>query len=98
MAEPKNKPLCPIDPPFPVCPVSKLRTRLVNMAAELGITVVAVDPACTSRWGAQHWQKPLTSKTRKTTRHDAAGIATEPVQLMLSLQERLHASHPLVRR
>ncbi|MFI0734612.1 IS200/IS605 family accessory protein TnpB-related protein [Streptomyces sp. NPDC021225] len=56
-------------------PVSKLRSRLVSMAAELGITVMAVDPAYTSRWGAQHWQKPLTTKTRKTTRHDAAAVA-----------------------
>jgi IS605 OrfB family transposase len=56
-------------------PVSRLRARLVSMAAELGITIVAADPACTSRWGAQHWQKPLTSKTRKTTRHDAAAVA-----------------------
>ncbi|MEU6323154.1 IS200/IS605 family accessory protein TnpB-related protein [Streptomyces sp. NPDC047009] len=56
-------------------PVSKLRARLVSMAAELGITIIAVDPAYTSRWGAQHWQKPLTHTTRKTTRHDAASIA-----------------------
>ncbi|MDW6062989.1 transposase [Streptomyces sp. FXJ1.4098] len=56
-------------------PVSKLRARLVSMAAELGITIVVVDPAYTSKWGAQHWQKPLTSKTRKTTRHDAAAVA-----------------------
>ncbi|MGW9031813.1 IS200/IS605 family accessory protein TnpB-related protein, partial [Streptomyces sp. NPDC055722] len=51
------------------------RARLVSMAAELGITIIAVDPAYTSRWGAQHWQKPLTHTTRKTTRHDAASIA-----------------------
>ncbi|WP_425245505.1 IS200/IS605 family accessory protein TnpB-related protein [Streptomyces sp. NEAU-NA10] len=56
-------------------PVSRLRARLVSMAAELGITIVAVDPAYTSKWGAQHWQKPLTSKTTKTTRHDAAAVA-----------------------
>ncbi len=56
-------------------PVARLRARLVSMAAELGITVVAVDPAYTSKWGARHWQKPLTSKTRKTTRHDAAAVA-----------------------
>ncbi|GGN84730.1 transposase [Streptomyces albiflavescens] len=56
-------------------PVSKLRARLVGMAAELGITVVAVDPAYTSKWGAQHWQKPLTGKNRKPTRHDAAAVA-----------------------
>ncbi|MEU1595922.1 IS200/IS605 family accessory protein TnpB-related protein [Streptomyces sp. NPDC005708] len=56
-------------------PVSKLRARLVSMAAELGVTIVAVDPAYTSRWGAQHWHKPLTNKSRKTSRHDAASIA-----------------------
>ncbi|MFD8590682.1 IS200/IS605 family accessory protein TnpB-related protein, partial [Streptomyces sp. NPDC059637] len=56
-------------------PVAKLRARLVSMAVELGITIVVVDPAYTSRWGAEHWQKPLSSKNRKTTRHDAAGVA-----------------------
>ncbi|MFJ8631177.1 IS200/IS605 family accessory protein TnpB-related protein [Streptomyces sp. NPDC093568] len=56
-------------------PVARLRARLVSMAAELGITIVAVDPAYTSRWGAQHWQKPLTTKTRKTSRHHAAAVA-----------------------
>ncbi|WP_225099531.1 IS200/IS605 family accessory protein TnpB-related protein [Streptomyces sp. CoH27] len=56
-------------------PVSRLRARLVSMAAELGIPVIAVDPAYTSKWGAQHWQKPLTTNTRKTTRHDAAAVA-----------------------
>ncbi|MEU6091789.1 IS200/IS605 family accessory protein TnpB-related protein [Streptomyces sp. NPDC047085] len=56
-------------------PTSRLRSRLVSMAAELGIPLVAVDPAYTSKWGAQHWQKPLTSKTRKPSRHDAASIA-----------------------
>ncbi|MER5715023.1 IS200/IS605 family accessory protein TnpB-related protein [Streptomyces sp. NPDC002132] len=56
-------------------PTARLRTRLASMAAELGIPLVAVDPACTSRWGAQHWQKPLTSTTRTTTRHEAAAVA-----------------------
>ncbi|MGW4818310.1 IS200/IS605 family accessory protein TnpB-related protein [Streptomyces sp. NPDC004227] len=56
-------------------PTARLRARLVSMAAELGVAVVAVDPAYTSRWGAQHWQKPLTSTTRKPTRHDAAAVA-----------------------
>ncbi|MGW2937310.1 hypothetical protein ACWDA7_37025, partial [Streptomyces sp. NPDC001156] len=51
------------------------RIHYVSMAAELGITIIAVDPAHTSRWGAQHWQKPPTRKNRKTTRHDAASIA-----------------------
>ncbi|TQJ87835.1 IS605 OrfB family transposase [Streptomyces sp. SLBN-31] len=57
-------------------PTARLRARPVSMAAEQGITVVAVDPAYTSRWGARHWQRPLTTPTRRTTRHDAAAVAT----------------------
>jgi IS605 OrfB family transposase len=56
-------------------PTGRLRARLTSMADHTGITIIAVDPAYTSRWGAQHWQAPLTSNTRKTTRHDAAAVA-----------------------
>jgi IS605 OrfB family transposase len=69
-------------------PTSRLRARLVSMAAELGIPLVAVDPAYTSRWGAQHWQKPLNSKSRTTTRHDAAAVAIR----------RRALGHPIRRR
>ncbi|MFF3878534.1 hypothetical protein ACFYYV_45030, partial [Streptomyces sp. NPDC001978] len=51
------------------------RARLLSMCAEAGIGVIAVDPAYTSVWGAQHWLAPLTSKTRKTSRHAAAAVA-----------------------
>ncbi|MCX5334049.1 MULTISPECIES: transposase [unclassified Streptomyces] len=56
-------------------PTARLRARLASMADQTDIAVIAVDPAYTSRWGAQHWQKPLTSTTRTTTRHDAAAVA-----------------------
>ncbi|WTS79927.1 transposase [Streptomyces sp. NBC_00104] len=56
-------------------PTGKLRARLASMADATGIAVIAVDPAYTSRWGAQHWQKPLTTTSRTTTRHDAAAVA-----------------------
>ncbi|MFE7326784.1 IS200/IS605 family accessory protein TnpB-related protein [Streptomyces sp. NPDC057565] len=56
-------------------PTGKLKARLVSMAAEQGLSMVAVDPAYTSQWGAQHWQKPLATPHRKMSRHDAAGIA-----------------------
>ncbi|WP_240330411.1 IS200/IS605 family accessory protein TnpB-related protein [Streptomyces sp. CB09001] len=56
-------------------PTARLRARLTSMADATGITIIAVDPAYTSKWGAQHWQKPLTTSTRRTTRHDAASIA-----------------------
>jgi IS605 OrfB family transposase len=56
-------------------PTGRLRARLASMADQTGIAIIAVDPAYTSKWGAQHWQEPLTSTTRKTSRHDAASIA-----------------------
>ncbi|WP_420882680.1 IS200/IS605 family accessory protein TnpB-related protein [Streptomyces noursei] len=56
-------------------PTARLKARLTTMAAEQGVAIVAVDPAYTSRWGAQHWQQPLTTTTRKTSRHDAAAVA-----------------------
>ncbi|GHH29498.1 IS200/IS605 family accessory protein TnpB-related protein [Streptomyces lanatus] len=56
-------------------PTSKLRARLLSMCAETGIGVIAVDPAYTSLWGGQHWQKPLTTPKRPVTRHQAAGVA-----------------------
>jgi IS605 OrfB family transposase len=56
-------------------PTARLKARIVNMAAEHGLTIVAVDPAYTSQWGAQHWKQPLTTNHRAMTRHDAAAIA-----------------------
>nr|CEL18912.1 transposase, IS605 family, OrfB [Kibdelosporangium sp. MJ126-NF4] len=56
-------------------PTGKLKARLVSMAAEAGLAIVAVDPAYTSKWGAQHWQKPLSTPHRTLSRHDAASIA-----------------------
>ncbi|MEU7379782.1 IS200/IS605 family accessory protein TnpB-related protein [Streptomyces sp. NPDC042207] len=56
-------------------PTAELKARLVLMAAEWNVGVVAVDPAYTSRWGAQHWRQPLTTPTREVTRHDAAAVA-----------------------
>ncbi len=56
-------------------PTGNLRARLLSMTAEAGISVIAVDPAYTSRWGAEHWQKPLTTGKRATSRHQAAAVA-----------------------
>lgn len=56
-------------------PTGRLRARLLAMATETGIAVIAVDPAYTSKWGAQHWQKPLAAAHPQTTRHHAASVA-----------------------
>jgi hypothetical protein len=44
-------------------PTARFRTRLTSMAARRGIAVIGVDPAYTSRWGNQHWRKPLQQQT-----------------------------------
>jgi IS605 OrfB family transposase len=69
-------------------PTGKLRARLLSMCAEAGISVIAVDPAYTSMWGAEHWQKPLTSKKRKTSRHAAASVAIGRRALGHSIRRR----------
>ena len=70
-------------------PVSKLRARLVSMAAELGIPIIAVDPAYTSRWGAQHWRKPLQQQTSDpVTRHHAAAVAIGRRGLGVAIRRR----------
>lgn len=58
-------------------PTAKLRDRLSQMAHNAGTAVVAVDPAYTSKWGAQHWLRPLQGRypTRSLTGHHAAAVA-----------------------
>jgi IS605 OrfB family transposase len=58
-------------------PTGKFRERLTAMAANRGIHIIAVDPAYTSRWGGQHWTKPLQQRTSGSTvtRHQAAAVA-----------------------
>jgi hypothetical protein len=57
-------------------PTRQFRNRLVQMAANRGIAVVAVDPAWSSKWGAAYWQRPLQARypQRQITRHHAACV------------------------
>ncbi|MER7766755.1 IS200/IS605 family accessory protein TnpB-related protein [Kitasatospora sp. NPDC096140] len=74
-------------------PTGKLRARLVSMAAERGLSIVAVDPAYTSIWGDQHWRKPLTSNKRKMSRHDAASVAIGRRALGYPIRRRTAPPH-----
>ena len=56
-------------------PTTIFRARLAAMAARAGVTVVAVDPAYSSKWGAQHWQGP-TSPPPSTTRSSTTRSST----------------------
>jgi IS605 OrfB family transposase len=56
-------------------PTARFRERLVQMAANAGLSVIAVDPAYTSRWGAEHWLAPLQQQFSPTvTGHHAAAV------------------------
>jgi hypothetical protein len=57
-------------------PTRQFRDRLVQMAANRGIAVVAIDPGWTSKWGATYWQRPLQARypRRQITRHHAACV------------------------
>jgi hypothetical protein len=70
-------------------PTAKFRTRLTAMAHRREIAVIGVDPAYTSRWGAQHWAKPLHQQTSDpVTRHHAAATAIGRRGLGLAIRRR----------
>jgi transposase len=72
-------------------PTRKFRARLTGMAARRGIAVMGVDPAYTSRWGAQHWYKPLqqqTSDPATVTTHHGAAAAIGRRGLGLAIRRR----------
>jgi IS605 OrfB family transposase len=55
-------------------PTGRFRDRLAQMAANTGIAVVAVDPAYTSIWGAQHWLAALRQASPDASGHHAAAL------------------------
>jgi hypothetical protein len=55
-------------------PTAKLRDRLVQMATNQGLSVVAVDPAYTSKWGAEHWLGHLKEISPEASGHHAAAL------------------------
>jgi IS605 OrfB family transposase len=55
-------------------PTARLRDRLVQMTANAGLHVIVVDPAYTSRWGGQHWLKPLRRHHPEVSGHHAAAL------------------------
>jgi IS605 OrfB family transposase len=55
-------------------PTGKLRDRLIQMAANAGLSVIIVDAAYTSRWAAEHWLRPLREHHPQATGHHAAAL------------------------
>jgi len=70
-------------------PTARFRTRLTSMAARRGIAVIGVDPAYTSKWGNQHWTKPLQQQTSEpVARHHGAATAIGRRGLGLTIRRR----------
>jgi hypothetical protein len=71
-------------------PTRRFRDRLVQMAANRGLAVVAVDAAWTSVWGGRYWQTPLQARypSRKLTRHHAASVVVGRRALGLGARRR----------
>jgi len=55
-------------------PTARFRDRLAQMSSKAGIAVVAVDPAYTSKWGAQHWLAALRQASPNASGHHAAAL------------------------
>jgi IS605 OrfB family transposase len=68
-------------------PTAKFKNRLQAMAHRVDIELVAIDPANTSKL-SQPWIKPTSTKTEKTSGHQAAAIAISRRGLSLSLSRR----------
>jgi hypothetical protein len=72
-------------------PTRRFRTRLTGMAARRGIAVVGVDAAYTSKWGNQHWTKPLRQQSSDptiVTGHHGAAVAIGRRGLGMAIRRR----------
>jgi hypothetical protein len=72
-------------------PTRQVRGRLIGMAARRGLAVIGVDPAYTSKWGTQHWRKPLQQQTSDpaiVTAHHGAAAAIGRRGLGLAIRRR----------
>ena len=71
-------------------PTRRFQDRLMQMAANRGLAVVAVDAGWTSVWGGRYWQAPLQARypKRKLTRHHAASVVVGRRALGLGARRR----------
>jgi len=75
-------------------PTARFRDRLTCMAYNTGMAVIAVDPAYTSRWGAQHWLAPIQRHHPELTGHHAAAFVIGRRRLGLRARRRASGNLP----
>ena len=75
-------------------PTARFRDRVTSMACNTGMAVIAVDPAYTSRWGAQHWLTPMQQHHPHLTGHHAAAFVIGRRGLGLRARRRASGNPP----
>jgi len=55
-------------------PTAKFAHRLIQMASNASLAVIAVDPAYTSMWGTEHWLVALKEISTEASGHHAAAL------------------------
>lgn len=75
-------------------PTARFRDRLTHMAYNTGIAVIAVDPAYTTRWAAQHWLAPMQRHHPELTGHHAAAFVIGRRGLGLRARRRASGNLP----
>ena len=55
-------------------PTARFRDRVVQMATNKGLSVIAVDAAYTSQWGVEHWLGALQQLSPDTNGHHGAAL------------------------
>jgi IS605 OrfB family transposase len=75
-------------------PTARFRDRLTHMAGNTGMAVIAVDPAYTSRWAAQHWLPAMQQHHPKLTGHHAAAFVIGRRGLGLRARRRASGNLP----
>ena len=80
-------------------PTAKFRDRLVAMCYTEDLWVIAVDPAYTSKWGKQHWLKPLQKQqdARKKQTRTSQATVTGHMAAAVCVGRRSHG-YPLRRK
>jgi hypothetical protein len=73
-------------------PTARFRDRLVQMTANVGLSVIVTDPAYTSRWSAVHWLPLLREQHPETTGHHAAALVIGRRGLGHRARTRVHGN------
>jgi IS605 OrfB family transposase len=75
-------------------PTAKFRDRLTQMASNAGLAIIVIDPAYTSKWGAQHWLTPMKEHHPHASGHHAAALVIGRRGLGYRARRRVHNQNP----